>query len=273
MNRVAISAAIGVIVGAGAMAAPYFGVVIPQPLMMGATLALMLGAAAAVLARTTLDAAASKSGKEILGNTQLKKAANIISKFPDGKGYLSLSIRPDTKVDELEVVKHPQNYTAKDILVSLKAASERFNPVELKRLFVALRDQPGFVHLLLLDKHDEYIGYIPGFYAKREFTGAQAEVLLAKYVTDVIGEPDKSVYLRDIEGAANVDVISDEAKIADAFEKMAGSFRRLVVLDGGKHRKPLGLVNFGDLIGQTLGGGLAGANGGLGTLADFKLSR
>ncbi len=273
MNRVAISAAIGVAVGGGLMAAPYYGVHIPQALLMGAATALMMGAAAAVLARTTLDAAAVKTGKEILGSTQLKKAANVISKFPDGKGYLALSIRPDTKVDELEVVKRPANYTAKDIIVSLKASSDRFNPVELKRLFVALRDQPGFVHLLLLDKREEFVGYIPGFYAKSEFSGSQAEVRLARYVIDVFADPTNSVYLRDIGGAANVDVISDEAKISDAIEKMAGSFRNLVVLHGGRHRKPVGLVNFGNLMGQTLGGAFVATGNGTGTLADFKLSR
>lgn len=271
MNRVAVSALIGVFVAGGAMALPYFGIHIPQPILMAAPTALMMGAAAAVLARTTLDAAATKTGKEILGSTQLKKAANVISKFPDSKGYLSLSIRPDTKVDSLEVVKNPVNYTSKDIVVSLKASSDRFNPVELKRLFAALRDQPGFVHMLLLDKREEFVGYIPGFYAKREFSGAQAETLMAKYVIDIFAEPDKSVYLRDIEGAANVDVISDEAKISDAIEKMAGSFRRLVVLHGGKHRKPVGLVNFGDLMGQTLGGAFKMSGGA--TMADFKLSR
>jgi hypothetical protein len=263
MNRVAVSALIGVVVAGGAMALPYFGIHIPQPILMAAPTALMMGAAAAVLAR--------KTGKGILGSTQLKKTANVISKFPDSKGYLSLSIRPETKADSLEVVKNPANYISKDIIVSLKASSDRFNPVELKRLFAALRDQPGFVHLLLLDKHEEFVGYIPGFYAKREFSGAQAETLMAKYVIDIIAEPDKSVYLRDIEGAANVDVISDEAKISDAIEKMAGSFRRLVVLRAGKHRKPVGLVNFGDLMGQTLGGAFKTTGGG--TMADFKLSR
>jgi hypothetical protein len=273
MKRVVISALIGLLLGGGLMAAPYFGVHIPQQILMGAAAALTLGAAAAVLARTTLDAAAVKTGKEILGSTQLKKAASIISKFPDSKGYLQLSIRPDTKVDELEVVKHPANYTSKDIIVSLKASSsERFNPVELKRLFTALRDQPGFVHMLLLDKHDEYVGYIPGFYAKSAFAGPQAEVLIAKYVVDVLAEPDKSVYLREIDGAASVDTISDEASISDTITKMAGSFKKLVVLRGGKHRKPIGLVNFGDLMGQTLGGAFASSVG-AGTLADFKLTR
>jgi hypothetical protein len=273
MNRVVVSAVIGVAVGGGLMAAPYFGVKVPQPILMGAAAALTMGAAAAVLARSTLDAAAVKTGKEILGSTQLKKAANIIAKFPDGKGYLSLSIRPDTKVDELDVVKHPANYTNKDILVSLKASSERFNPVELKRLFAALRDQPGFVHLLLLNKHEEYVGYIPGFYAKSAFTGAQAEVLIAKYIVDVFAEPDKSVYLREIDGAANVDTISDEASISDTITKMAGSFKKLVVLHAGKHRKPIGLVNFGDLMGQTLGGAFSATGSHTGTLADFKLTR
>jgi hypothetical protein len=274
MKRVLISAVIGVAVGGALIAAPYFGVKIPQDLMMAVAAALTMGAAAAVLARTTLDAAAVKTGKEILGSTQIKKAANVISKFPDSKGCLPLSIRPDTKVDQLEVVKHPDNYKSKDILVSLKASSsDQFNPVELKRLFTALREQPGFVHMLLLNKHEEFVGYIPGFYAKTAFTGPQAETLISKYVNDVFTDPNNSVELRGIDGAANVDVISDEASISDAIGKMAGSFKKLVVLHGGKHRKPVGLVNFGDLMGQTLGGAFTSAAASTGTLADFKLTR
>ena len=273
MKRVVISAVIGMAVGGALIAAPYFGVQIPESLMMAVAAALTMGAAAAVLARTTMDAAAVKTGKEILGSTQLKKAANVVSKFPSGNGTLPLSIRADTKVDQLEVFKHPDNYKSKDILVSLKAGSEQFNPVELKRLFAALRDQPGFIHMLLVNKHEEFVGYIPGFYAKTEFTGAQAETRIAKYVNEVFTEDAKSVYLREIDGAANVDVISDEASISETITKMAGSFKKLVVLHGGKHRKPVGLVNFGDLMGQTLGGAFSTTSNGSGTLADFKLSR
>lgn len=273
MKRVVISAVIGMAVGGALIAAPYFGVRIPENMMMAVAAALTMGAAAAVLARTTLDAAAVKTGKEILGSTQIKKAATVVSKFPNGNGYLPLSIRPDTKVENLEVVKHADNYKAKDILVSLKAGSDRFNPVELKRLFAALRDQPGFIHLLLVDKHEEFVGYIPGFYAKTVFTGPEAETKISKYVIDVFNDPNNSVELRGIDGAANVDVISDEASISDAISKMAGSFKKLVVLHGGKHRKPIGLVNFGDLMGQTLGGAFASTGNGTGTLADFKLSR
>jgi len=35
--------------------------------------------------------------------------------------------------------------------------------------------------------------------------------------------------------------------------KMAGGFRRLVVLRHGYHRRPIGLVNFSDLMNETLG--------------------
>jgi len=34
--------------------------------------------------------------------------------------------------------------------------------------------------------------------------------------------------------------------------KMAGGFRRLIVLRRGYHRRPIGLVNFSDLMSETL---------------------
>lgn len=276
MNRVAISAAIGVAVAGGAFAAPYFGAHIPLPMMMSAAAALSMGAAVAVITRSTLDKPAHQTLHADLGAVRLKKLPGLIEKFPTEKGTLQLSIRPDTRIDNLEVFKNPGQYTGKDIVVSLRAStSSTFNPVELKKLFKALKDQLGFVHLLLLDNHDEFVGYLPGFFAKREFTGPGAEAAIAKYVVGVFADPADSDGLRQVYGAAKVDTISDEAKISDAIERMAGGFRILVVLAGGNHRRPIGLVNFNSLMGHTLGAQMAGhhgasAHGGGHTLGAFR---
>jgi hypothetical protein len=254
MKNVAIWAAIGIAVAAAVMAAPYAGVQIPLPLLMQGAAALSLGAAAAVLARAVLDRPQHRTLHADLGKMRLKKVPGLIDRFPTGSGTLQLSVRPDSKVESLDVFKHPAQYTNKDIVVSLKASSSTsFNPVELKKLFLALRDQLGFLHLVLLDKHDEFVGYIPGFAAKREFTGPGAEGMIAKYVADVFADPANSVYLRQIDGAGKVDTISNDAKVSDAVEKVSGGFRTLVVLEGGSHRRPIGLVNFNGLMGHTLG--------------------
>src|SRR6185369_13916415 len=119
-------------------------------------------------------------------------------------------------------------------------------------------------HLLLLDKNDEYIGYLPGFAAKREFTSGNAESAVAKYLVKVFDDDSQSAMLPQIDGAGKFDIISDEAKVSDVLAKMAGGFRRLVVLRNGYHRRPMGLVNFNDLmLGTIKGVPGAGADGSL----------
>ena len=263
MNKVAISAAIGIAVAGGAMAAPYAGLHVPLQTMMAAAAALSMGAATAVMTRSVLDKPRHDTLHADAGSIRLKKLPGLITKFPVEKGTLQISMRPDTKVDLLEVVKHPASYAGKDIVVSLRAANtSTFNPVELKKLFRALRDQMGFVHLILLDSHDEFVGYIPGFYAKRDFTGAGAETAIAKYVVDVFADPNNSANLRLIDGAGKTDTISNEAKVAEAVERVTGGFRTLVVLEGGNHRKPIGLVNFNSLMGHTIGAQMTSSHGG-----------
>ncbi|MEJ1969545.1 MAG: hypothetical protein WDN03_13070 [Rhizomicrobium sp.] len=251
MNRIAIAALAGLLAGialAGAyIAAPYLGLSLSPPLLMVIAAATAFGSSVSAIV-LNLGKAAEKAGTSPLMALQLKRAANVVEKFPGRDGALDLLLRPDQKIDQLEVVKNPASYTAKDITVRLKAGSAKFNPVDLKQLFVILKQQPGFIHLLLLDKNDEFVGYLPGFAAKREFTGAGAESAIAKYVVDVFADDSNSANLPLIDGAGKFDIISDEARVSDVLAKMAGGFRRLVVLKNGYHRRPVGLVNFNDLM-------------------------
>jgi hypothetical protein len=252
MGKVIISAVLGITAAGAVMAAVRYGLHLSPAEMMMIAAALSVGAAVAVLTGT-IAGKTGKGKKNILLSSQLKEAGHLIAKFPHGGDILALSIKPDTLIDRLEVVADPGKCITRDIMVTLKnSGSTKFNPVELKRLFVALKDQPGFIHLVLMDSHGEFVGYIPGFYAKREFSGPNAEVQIAKYVDDVFADDNNSVNLRQIEGAGKSDIISDEDKISDAIVKMAGGFRRLVVLRRGYHRRPIGLVNFSDLMSETL---------------------
>lgn len=256
MKRIAISAAIGIAVAGAALAAPYAGLHVPLPMMMMAAAALSMGAAAAVLARSMMDAPDKHATGEKLLPLQLKHAGNLFDKFPGRAGALDLVIRPDQKLEYLDVLKHPDKYKANDITVRLKASgSARFNPVELKILFAALGEQPGFIHLLLLDKSDEFVGYLPGFAAKRLFTGADAVGNITRYVVDVFTDDSNSAMLSTVEGAGKGDIISDEVKVAAVLAKMAGGFRRLVVLRNGYHRRPVGVIDFGELLSGTLDSG------------------
>jgi hypothetical protein len=262
MNRIAVSATIGILAGA-ALAGAYFGApyagyqIAPSSLVVIAA-SVAFGSAICISA-LNLAKAAEKTGPAGLMAMQLKRASSMMEKFPGRDGALELAVRPEQKIDQLEVVRHPESYKAKDITVRLKGGgSNKFNPVDLVQLFAALNQQPGFIHLLLLDKNDEFVGYLPGFAAKREFTGSNAESIVTKFIIKVFEDDSNSANLPLIDGAGKFDTISDEAKVSDVLAKMAGGFRRLVVLKNGYHRRPVGLVNFNDLmIGAIKGGGNA----------------
>jgi hypothetical protein len=262
MRRIAVAATVGVLAGAllaGAyLLAPRAGISLPPTLIMVVAAATAFGSSISVML-LSLGKAAEKSGPSGIMTMQLKRAASLVEKFPGREGALDLTIRADQKVDQLEVVKNPDTYKSKDITVRLKGGGNgKFNPIDLVQLFRSLNQQPGFIHLLLLDKNDEFIGYLPGFAAKREFTGGNAESAVAKYLIKVFDDDSQSAMLPQIDGAGKFDIISDEAKVSDVLAKMAGGFRRLVVLRNGYHRRPVGLVNFNDLMLGTIKGVPAG---------------
>jgi hypothetical protein len=257
MGKVALSAAAGIVVAGVLLAVMYLGIRLPPALLMSIAAALSVGAATAVLTRYAIDRPRERPrGNELLGK-RLRDVKELVASFPRGGGAVQLSVKPDTLIDELEVVKNPATYATKEITVTLKDSGKGngpasvFNPVTLKRFFVALKDQANFLHVVLLDKHDEFLGYIPSFRAKSEFTGGNAEGQIVKFIIDVFSDHSKSVNLRQIDGLASTDVISDEAKLAEARSRMEGGFHRLVVLRGGRHRKPIGLLHSEQLLSMT----------------------
>jgi hypothetical protein len=253
MNKVALSAAVGVAVAGAALAAPYAGLHLPPVMIMLGAAALSAGAASAVLTNSILAKPASNSRDNVLG--ERLGSSGLVLKFPKTSESLALSVRPDTRPEHLDAVKNPGKYASKDIVVWLRGSKdEKFNPVLLKQLFSALSRQGNFLHVILTAKNEEYVGYIPASFARVRFVGADAEVQIARYIVDVFSEHANSVYLREIGGAGAFDVINDNAELAEAIKRMAGGFKRLVVLRNGYHRKPVGLIDFSDLMSGTLNG-------------------
>ena len=253
MNKVAVSAAFGVAVAGAAFAAPYAGVPVTPALMMMGAAALSAGAASAVLTHSILSRPSKGARHDLL--SERISTSGLMLAFPKQSESMALSVRPETKPELLDVVKYPGKYTNKDIVVWLRGSrEEKFNPVQLKQLFTALSREGNFLHVILTAKNDEFVGYIPASYARLRFVGPDAEVLIARYVVDVFADQANSVYLREIGGAGTFDVISDTAEVSEAIKRMAGGFKRLVVLHNGYHRKPVGIIDFSDLMSGTLNG-------------------
>ena len=254
MNKVAVSAAVGMGVAGAAIAAPYAGVQIPLAALIYAGAALSMGAASAILTSAILAKPPKKSRNDLM--SERLSNSGLILKFPKPSESMALSIRPETRPEFLDVVKHPGRYGSKDIVVWLRGNKEiKFNPVLLKQLFTALSREGNFLHVILTAKNDEFIGYIPASHARTRFCGPDAEVQIARYIVEVFADDANSVNLREIfGGAGKSDVISDTDEVSDAIKRMAGGFKRLVVLHNGYHRKPVGLLDFNELMSGALTG-------------------
>ncbi|HTW35851.1 MAG TPA: hypothetical protein VMD53_14630 [Rhizomicrobium sp.] len=254
MGKVLVSAAAGAVAASAVMAAFYFGVRVSPEILMMVAAALCIGAAVSVLTRVLVDTPTDKTPREKFLSKRIRDVKGLIDGFPKSDGAVQLSIRCDTVVDDLDIVKNPANYLDKDVVVTIKEAKDgnkTFNPVTLKRIFLALKQQPNFVHLILVDKHNEFVGYIPSLRVKNDFTGDDAEVLIARHIVDVFADHANSANLRAINGLAATDTISDEDHLSRALDKMQGGFLRLVVLKGGYHRKPVGLLHSERLVSAT----------------------
>ena len=92
-----------------------------------------------------------------------------------------------------------------------KRPTDVYNPVVLRDLFEKLKPFDKSEHVVLLNEHDEFVGYIPFAAAVKDFTGDQAETKIRNAVINVLADPSdkKSIKtLRAMGGMAVDDYIS-----------------------------------------------------------------
>ena len=251
MNKIAISCAIGAGAGlalAGAyVCAPYAGVYLTPTAMIVSAAVVAFGSSIALLCLSVLG----KTEKKLEKSSKRLSALSLedYAHFPATGVHIVL--RPDSVIEELDVVRHPEAYAKKDVFLTVKKSSGKtvFNPILIKRLFERLSRFENFVHILLVNEHDEYIGYMPAGYARLRLLGEDAESLIRKYIVDVLADPKTSAALIEIGGLSKDETISDGERVADALKKAAeGFFRGFVVFKDKRNRKPVGVIYTEDLV-------------------------
>ena len=254
MRKIAISAIVGIaaaaIVAGAYVGARYAGLAVSPELLMGVAATLAFGASMAGFTLMAMSKPAEK--KKPTRSTPLSDlpAKEFVQALAEDKA-VQIVMRPDSLAETLDIVKHPASYTDRPVLVTIKKNKDTrvFNPIVLKQLFTALKPLSGFLHILLTNEHDEFVGYIPAVRARTEFTGANAESQIRKYIVDVLAEPSASVILREIGGLAMEDWISDDQTVADAAKRAWGGLvRGLVICKDRRKRKPYGVVFAEDLF-------------------------
>ena len=251
MNKIAISCAIGAGAGlalAGAyVCAPYAGIYLTPTAMIVSAAVVAFGSSIALLSLSVLGKTEKKQEKSSKRLSAL--SPEDYAHFPASGVHIVL--RPDSVIEELDVVRHPDAYAKKDIFLTVKKSSGKtvFNPILIKRLFERLSRFENFVHILLVNEHDEYIGYMPAGYARLRLLGEDAESLIRKYIVDVLADPKTSAALIEIGGLSKDETISDGERVADALKKAAeGFFRGFVVFKDKRNRKPVGVIYTEDLV-------------------------
>jgi hypothetical protein len=245
MGKVAVSSAIGVFAGLillGAyVAAPYAGVRLAPETVMIAVAIFVFGSTVAILAQNAfrIEKKAPQVSRR-LGDLSEKDYA----RFPTSGARLV--VRPDTVIEELDIIRHPESYETKDVFLTIKKATGKsiFNPIVLLKLFKGLSGFKNFIHILLVNEHDEFVGYIPAGYARWDLLHASdPETLIVKYIIDVLADPRKSDRLREIKGLSVDECIFDHERVSAALKKVSdGLFRGLVIFKDKRNRKPLGVI-------------------------------
>ena len=254
MSRIGASATIGVLAGcalAGAyFVAPYAGVHVSLESMVAAATALVFASAVAVFALLAFE---RLSPRNPYATTRLNEmpAARFVSLFHDPE-RIQIVARPDISVGEI-LVRHsekfkglPEQLGQKIVLTIRGRRRTAFNPVVLRQLFATLSPFK-LEHVVLLNDPDDFVGYIPGARALKEFVGNNAETKISDVIVKALGNPSEFALLRTLSGVARDDVVSETDNIRHAAIKCYtdDAIQGLVV---HKHLKPIGFISKVDVL-------------------------
>lgn len=243
-------------IGAGAAlfgayrAFQYYGGHIPPDLTIVGAAAVAFASSIAVFALTVMDRPAHPGSRPPLKLNEKPATAYI---FPfRGDEVAQITAKPEMPLAMVfarfgDTFKRAPSEMTKDITVTLKGSRKTpFPTITLQQLFLALKPFK-LEHVLLLSDKDEFIGYIPGKRASKEFTGDYAADKITKYIVNVIEKPDESGVIREIGGATEADTVkdTDDVRYAERTLWSNESVSGLVVL---RRSRPAGYISKVDVL-------------------------
>lgn len=243
-------------IGAGAMlfgayvAFQSYGGHIPPDLTIVGAAAVVFASAVAVFALTIMDKPAYRGGRPALKLNE-EPATEYIFPFR-GENVAQIIAKPEMPLAMVlarfgETFKRASSEMTKDITVTLKASNRMpFPTITLQQLFLTLKPFK-LEHVLLLSDKDEFIGYIPGRRASKEFTGDNAAEKITKYIVNVLDKPDTCAVIREIGGAPEADTVkdTDTALYAEGMLWANESVSGLVVR---RKSRPVGYISKVDVL-------------------------
>jgi hypothetical protein len=169
-----------------------------------------------------------------------------------GENIAQIVARPETPLAMVlarfgDTFKRAPSEMTKLITITLKGSKKGpFPTLTLQQLFLTLKPFK-LEHVVLLDAADQFVGYIPGKRASKEFTGDNAAEKITKYIVNPIERPDDAGVLREIGGVPDADTVkeSDDTRYAEALLWANESVNGLVVK---RKSKPMGFISKVDIL-------------------------
>jgi hypothetical protein len=255
MNRIAVASglAAALVLAAVYFGAPYAGLHLQAPLV---AIAACIAAGYAVAGLIHLGFNKPPLGRAY-SSSRLNEdpVAHFILPFKE-PGTVAVLAQPNVTLDVMllrngSMFREPEKHADKKVFLTIKKSKkEVFNPVVLRSLFEAIKPFGKSEHVLLVNEHDEVVGYIPWARASKELVGENAETKIRKYILDMLDDPAKSAELRKLDGMGAEDIISDTATIHEAAQMtwFHDPLHGLVVYSGKRNRKPIGVINKNALL-------------------------
>lgn len=238
-----------VLLGAYLAFQSFGGHIAPDLTIVGAA-AVVLASAVAVFALTIMERPGYRGARPPLKLNE-EPATEYIFPFR-GDNVAQIVARPEMPLSMVlarfgnTFQRQPSEMT-KDIAVTLRASKRTpFPTITLQQLFLTLKPF-RLEHVLLLSDKDQFIGYIPGKRALKEFTADNAAEKITKYVVNVLEKPEGSAVIREIGGAPEADTVkeSDDSFYAERLLWANESVNGLVVM---RRSRPVGYISKVDVL-------------------------
>ncbi len=169
-----------------------------------------------------------------------------------GENIVQITARPDMSVGEMlvrfgDTFKSPPDKLTKTIVVTIKGSPKKpFASMMLQQLFTVLK--PYTVeHVLLMNERDDFIGYIPGKRAVKEFSGDKGIEAIDKYVVQVLAKPGECAILRELGGSTNDDTVAENENAFQAQAKLWAN-EKIQGLVLQRKLRPVGYISKVDVL-------------------------
>lgn len=259
MKKKLQAAAIGIGAGGllfcGFIGAWQHGIRIPPDFFLPSIAAFVFAATVAVFALVALERPSHSGAKATLRLNE-EPATDYIYAFA-GPKVASILARPDMTVGEMLVrhsaaMKNAPDKTDQTIALTIRSSNRKpFASITLQQLFLTLKPFP-LDHVLLMNEKNNFVGYIPGKRALKEFIGDAAVENIDKYIVKLLERPSENAVLREIGGATNDDTIkeNDTTQKAEAYLWAHEKAHGLVVHRG---LQPIGYISKVDVLRLNVG--------------------